>query len=122
MNVKVTQYQFNFLLEFERKNQDKKYEKQYELLKNNFLKYLDNKTDSYSENDSSIALYDKSGDRILHYMKDSEELYINRIINELMMDLMPHYLWMRHGDYIIADWFHMYFDNPVKYVSSAGMF
>lgn len=109
------------LLEYERKPHDKKYEEEYEKIKKSFISFFNKLIDAYYESDSVINLYDKNENRIMSYYKDSRELYYSRTLNDLIMDLIPHYLWMRHGQYIMADVFNSHFDNPVKYVTPAGM-
>ena len=121
MNIKISHNHLKFLLEYERKNQDKKYEDEYNKLKKSFLRFFETMIDSYYESDSVVHLYDKNEKRVISYYKDSEELYYSRDISDLIMDLMPHYLWMRHGDYVISEVFNSYFDYPVKYVTTAGM-
>ena len=109
------------LLEYDRKPHEKKYEEEYEKMKKNFIRFFDTIIDAYYESDSVIHLYDRNENRIMSYYKDSKELYYSRALNDLIMDLMPHHFWMRHGQYAIADVFNSHFDNPVKYVTPAGM-
>lgn len=121
MNLIISHSQLIVLLEYERKPHDKKHEREYEMMKKSFLKFFDNIINSYFEDDSKISLYDKSEKRIMTYNKTSEELFFNRDLSDLIMELIPHHYWMRHGSYVIADVFNTYFDNPVKFVTPAGM-
>lgn len=121
MNILISYNQYNILLEYERRNFDKQYEEQYNKLKNGFIKYFDAIIVAYSEDDDSISLYDKDETRLLTYRKKSQELYYNFSINNFMSDFIPHYIWSRHSKYVISDVFNNYFDNPVKYVTPAGM-
>lgn len=109
------------ILEYERKPHHKKYEEEYEKIKNNFINYFKRLIDAYSENENQISLYDKSEKRLLTFQKRSKELYYNRDLNEFMMDNVPAYLWMRHGDYIMAEVFNEFFEDEIKYVTPAGM-
>ena len=121
MNILISYNQYNILLEYERRNFDKEYEEQYNKLKNSFIRYFDNIITAYSEDDDSISLYDKDETRLLTYRKKSQELYYNSNINNFMYDFIPHHIWSRHSEYVISDVFNSYFDDPVKFVTPAGM-
>lgn len=121
MNILISYNQYNILLEYERRNSDKQYEEQYNKLKNSFIRYFENVITAYSEDDDSISLYDKDETRLLTYRKKSQELYYNFKINDFMYDFIPHHIWSRHSKYVISDVFNNYFDDPVKYVTPAGM-
>ena len=79
--------------------------------------------ESYFEDDDFIRLYDTEEKRIITYNKKTQELYYNRDIADYMSDVLPSYLWARHGQHLISDLFEEYFpEYKVKTVTAAGMF
>lgn len=121
MDILITLKQCNILLEYERRNYDLEYKEQYDKIKDGLITYLNNMIEYYSEDDNSINLYDSNKKRLYTYRKLSKELYFNREIVDLIGELFPAYIWVRHGQYIISDLFNLHFDNEVKYVTPAGM-
>lgn len=111
------------ITELDRTWRDQEYEKEYNRIKNKISKPVENMIESYFEDDDFISLYDTEEKRIITYYKKTQELYFNRDIADYMSEVLPLYLWARHGQYIISDLFEENFpEYKVKTVTAAGMF
>ena len=111
------------ITELDRTWRDQEYDKEYNRIKNKISKPVENMIESYFEDDDFISLYDTEEKRIMTYYKKTQELYFNRDIADYMSEVLPLYLWARHGQYIISDLFEENFpEYKVKTVTAAGMF
>jgi uncharacterized membrane-anchored protein YjiN (DUF445 family) len=111
------------ITELDRTWRDQKYEKEYNRIKNKISKPVENMIESYFEDDDFMDMYDTEEKRIITYNKKTQVLYYNRDIADYMSDVLPSYLWARHGQHLISDLFEEYFpEYKVKTVTAAGMF
>lgn len=106
----------------ERDWRDIDYQEQYDRIGKKLIESLSEFVDSYSEDEKRINLYDNNKKRLFSYIKVSKELYYNSDINKLIDELIPTYIWARHGKYVVSDMFEEFFpDYEVRTVTPAGM-
>ncbi len=128
MKYFITESQFKLLSELERNWRDFKYEEQYLKVKDKLISIIDDKIESYSEDENYIVLFNKDGDRLIVFSKyknegdtDTGEIFYSSDITKYLERRLPHPLWLVHGKYIIADVFNSYFPNKeIKSVREVG--
>lgn len=128
MKYFITESQFKLLSELERNWRDFKYEEQYLKVKDKLISIIDDKIESYSEDENYIVLFNKDGDRLIVFSKyknegdtDTGEIFYSSDITKYLEPRLPHPLWLVHGKYIIADVFNSYFPNKeIKSVREVG--
>lgn len=110
------------LNEIERDWRDKDYEEQYSKIGDKFVNSISEMIDSYYEDDNVVNLYNSEEVRLMSYYKKNNELFYNSDINKLIDNLIPMFIWARHGKYVISDVFESFFpDYKVRDVIAAGM-
>ena len=108
--------------EMERDWRDKEYQEQYSRISNKLISSISEMFESYYEDDKVIHLYGNNDKRLMTYYKNNNELFFNRDIIDYITELIPPFIWVRHGKYLMSDMFEeMFPDYSVRDVIAAGM-
>lgn len=108
--------------EVERDWRDEEYEEQYSRISNKLINSISEMFESYYEDDKVIHLYGNNDKRLMTYYKNNNELFFNRDIIDYITELIPPFIWARHGKYLMSDMFEeMFPEYKVRDVISAGM-
>ena len=111
------------LTELDRTWRDTEFESQYNRIKDKISGPIEKMVESYYEDDDKISVYDKDEKRLMTFYKKNDELFFNLDISNYMSEILPPYIWARHGQHLISDLFEEYFPQyKVKTVTPAYMF
>jgi hypothetical protein len=118
MKIIIRESQLN---ELERDWMGKDSEEQYTRLKEPLVNRVKDMIKGYSENEKGIDLYDSEEKLLIVYLKSNGEVYYSSTLYDLMLSILPHPIWYRHGKYVIADVFESFFPQyRVTRVSTAS--